>query len=90
MFVSTQIANKAQVLIFRCFYYHVHIICSQLLAAAAIGVPAHKVLTRVKRVGMETTYLVIAIEYFCLGGAFGGKGTHSVMLSASVAVAANK
>ena len=39
---------------------------------------------------METTYLVIAIEYFCLGGAFGGKGTHSVMLSASVAVAANK
>ena len=64
----------------------------QILAARAIGVPAHKVLTRVKRLGMmygsidtpEYTY------WLFLGGGFGGKETRNCMFSTALAVAANK
>ena len=57
MFVSTQNAHKTQVSIMQClncnrpltYAYFAH---AQLLAAAAIGVPASKILTRVRRLGM--------------------------------------
>ena len=54
MFVSTQNPNKTQV---RCYSYCesstiLHTYLTQLLAAKALGIQAHKVLTRVKRLGM--------------------------------------
>jgi len=59
-----------------------------LLAAVVLGVPAHKVLARVKRLGMWS-YIISMIIIF-LGGGFGGKETRSCMFSTSLAVAANK
>ena len=47
---------------------------SQILAAKALGIQSNKIMCRAKR----------------LGGGFGGKETRSCVLSAAVAVAANK
>ena len=53
MFVSTQNANKTQVSSILLLQLQIYIILFyvQLLAARALGIPAHKVLTRVKHLG---------------------------------------
>ena len=52
MFVSTQNANKTQVSNVVAIVMVSHAYLVQLLAAMALGIPAHQVLTRVKRIGM--------------------------------------
>ena len=53
MFVSTQNPHKTQVSrILLCSCSQVIGCVVQMLAAAALGIPAHKVLTHVKRLGM--------------------------------------
>ena len=67
MFVSTQNAHKTQVSQNTVLYnnlalFYVYFML-QHLAAAAIGVPANKVLTRVKRLGM--IYVLIQVAKLC-------------------------
>ena len=66
--------------------------CLQETVSAALGVPANRIVVKVKRVGKcEHRFLsdiIVHVPY--IGGGFGGKETRSIAPYTAVAVAANK
>ena len=66
---------------------------TQKMIAKALGIPANRIVARVKRIG-KCILPCLDMSYDCrvvfLGGGFGGKETRSYLLSTATAIAANK
>ena len=62
----------------------------QEFVSTALGIPANRVVAKVKRIGKEMKDSNSTCWYLTLGGGFGGKETRCDIPYAAVAVAANK